>query len=202
MTGRPFMIVNSSTKSSRLHRQELGQRRATAFRVVGEDHLAHRDDAGAFEEHVLGAAQADAPPAPKLARGAGVERGLGVGAHLEAAHAVGPDHQLGEVAGQAPAGASPPRRPAPGPRRRSTVTTSRRSGVRPATVSRLRLGVDADRARTGDAGLAHLPRATTAACEVNEPPRVVEDRLGGVHCRGCPPERSRRARGCTCARPS
>ena len=44
-----------------LERQQLGERRLRASSsVVGQDHLAHRVDAVALEEHVLGAAQADA----------------------------------------------------------------------------------------------------------------------------------------------
>ena len=43
-----------------LIRQELGERGFAVFGVVGEDHLAHGVDAVAFEEHVLGAAEADA----------------------------------------------------------------------------------------------------------------------------------------------
>ena len=48
---------------------------------------------------MLGAAQADALGA-EAARGLGVQRGLGVGADLQAAHLVGPAHQGLEVAGQ------------------------------------------------------------------------------------------------------
>ncbi len=51
-----------------LDRQELGQRRAAALLVVGEDHLAHGDDALALEEHVLGAAEPDALRAEARAR--------------------------------------------------------------------------------------------------------------------------------------
>ena len=83
VTGRPAMISNSSTKSCALHRQDLGQRRAPALLVVGQDHLAHGDDAVAVEEHVLGAAKADALGA-ELARLGRVERRLGVGAHAQA----------------------------------------------------------------------------------------------------------------------
>ncbi len=43
-----------------LERQQLGQGLFAAGDVIGQDHLAHRDDAVAFEEHVLGAGQADA----------------------------------------------------------------------------------------------------------------------------------------------
>ena len=39
-----------------LDRQQLVERRAAAGLVVREDHLAHRHDAVALEEHVLGAA--------------------------------------------------------------------------------------------------------------------------------------------------
>ncbi len=72
-----------------LHGQQLGQRGAAAVLLVGEDHLAHGDDAVGVEEHVLGAAEADALGA-EIARGAGIERGLGIGAHLHAAELVGP----------------------------------------------------------------------------------------------------------------
>ena len=82
-----------------LHRQDLGQRRAPALLVVGQDHLAHRDDAVALEEHVLGAAEADALGA-ELARLGCVRRRLGVGADAQRAELVGPGHQLGEVAGE------------------------------------------------------------------------------------------------------
>ncbi len=50
-----------------LHRQQLRQRLLAAGRVVRQDHLAHRRDALAAEEHVLGAAQADALGAELIA---------------------------------------------------------------------------------------------------------------------------------------
>ena len=54
------MIANSSTKSLRCIGSSSCQRGAPARLVVGEDHLAHGADAVLLEEHVLGAAQADA----------------------------------------------------------------------------------------------------------------------------------------------
>ncbi len=72
-----------------LHRQDLGERGAARLLVVGEDHLAHREDAVGLEEHVLGAAQPDAFGAV-FQRGAGIGRRIGIGAHAEAAHLVGP----------------------------------------------------------------------------------------------------------------
>ena len=61
-----------------LGREQLGERRAAAGLVVGEDHLADVGDPLGIEEHMLGPAQADALGA-ELARGAAVERGLGIG---------------------------------------------------------------------------------------------------------------------------
>ena len=42
-----------------LHRQQLFERRLTAFDIRGHDHLAHGDDAVSIKEHVLGAAEPD-----------------------------------------------------------------------------------------------------------------------------------------------
>ncbi len=78
-------LEQSSMKSWRC----IGRILASAWRrpspVVGQDHLAHRDDALGIEEHVLGAAQADAFGA-EIAGDARIERGFGIGAHLHAAH--------------------------------------------------------------------------------------------------------------------
>jgi hypothetical protein len=71
VTGRPFMISNSSMKSERC----IGSSLASAVRrppsAAGQDHLAHGGDAVAVKEHVLGAAKADALGA-EGARGAGI----------------------------------------------------------------------------------------------------------------------------------
>ena len=79
-----------------LHGQQLGQRPAAALLVIGQDHLAHGDDAALVEEHMLGAAEPDAVGA-EGARLAGVGRRVGIGAHPHAADLVGPAHQRGEV---------------------------------------------------------------------------------------------------------
>jgi hypothetical protein len=52
-------------KSSPLIGQQLGQRGLAGSQRVGEDHLAHRVDAVALEEHVLGAGEADADGAER-----------------------------------------------------------------------------------------------------------------------------------------
>ena len=60
VTGRPLHDLEQLDEIGALHRQELGERRAAALLVVGQDHLAHRADAVLVEEHVLGAAEPDA----------------------------------------------------------------------------------------------------------------------------------------------
>jgi hypothetical protein len=69
--------------------QQLGDGGFAAFLGVGQDHLAHRVDAVALEEHVLGAAEADALGAERHRVGdlVGLVR---VGADLQAAQLVGP----------------------------------------------------------------------------------------------------------------
>ena len=61
-------------KSSRWYGSSLASAALRSSSVLGEDHLAHRVDAVALEEHVLGAAQADAaaPNATALAACSGV----------------------------------------------------------------------------------------------------------------------------------
>ena len=93
------MISNRRLEVGALHGQDLGERAAAAGLVVGADHLAHGEDAALLEEHVLGAAQADALGA-EVARLLGLARRVGVGAHAERARRVGPVHHLGEVARQ------------------------------------------------------------------------------------------------------
>ena len=79
--------------------QQLVERGATAGLGIGENHFAHRADAAGIEEHVLGAAQADAL-GPELARHAAFGLGLGIGAHTHPAVLVGPFHQRAEIARQ------------------------------------------------------------------------------------------------------
>ncbi len=82
-----------------LHRQQLRERGAACALILGEDHLAHGADAGFLEEHVLGAAKADAFRA-EFDRGARIVRRIAVDANAEFAHGVGPTHQRAELARQ------------------------------------------------------------------------------------------------------
>ena len=79
-----------------LHRQQLVERRATILLGDGEDHLLHHRQPLLLHEHVLGAAEADALGA-ELARLGGVLRRVGVGAHAQPAHVVGPGEDRLEV---------------------------------------------------------------------------------------------------------
>ena len=82
-----------------LHRENLRKRLAARVLVVGQQHLAHREDALLVEEHVLRAAEADALGA-EAARAACVLGGVGVGADLQGAQVVGPAQELGVLGGQ------------------------------------------------------------------------------------------------------
>ena len=79
-----------------LERQQPVERRAAARLVVGQDHLLHDRQPLVAEEHVLGAAEADALRA-ELARAGRVLRGVGVRAHLQPAQRVGPAEDRLEV---------------------------------------------------------------------------------------------------------
>ena len=98
VTGSPGHDLEQLLEIGALHRQDLGERRASAGLVLGEDHLAHGEDALVVEEHVLGAAKPDALGA-EFARLACIARRVGVGAHAQAPLGVGPRHERGEGAG-------------------------------------------------------------------------------------------------------
>ena len=139
-----------------LHRQKLGERGAARRLVVGQNHLAHGADAILVEEHMLGAAQPDAFGA-EFDRGARVGRRVGIGAHFQFAHAVGPFHQRGEFAGERRlehrhlAGQHLAGRAVDG---EHVALFQRRAAGRHG----LRAVIDAQRAGAGDAGLAHAAR--------------------------------------------
>ena len=79
--------------------QQLGQRCAPALLVGCQDHLAHRGNPGTVEEHMFGAAQANALGA-EITRHLAVERGFRIGADAKPPDLVGPDHQHAEIADQ------------------------------------------------------------------------------------------------------
>ena len=99
VTGRPSMISKSSTKSSRWNGRSLASAARRPFSSSARIICAHGDDAVAAEEHVLGAAQADALGA-ELARRARRRAACRRWCGPQRADLVGPVHQRGEVAGQ------------------------------------------------------------------------------------------------------
>ena len=161
-----------------LHRQQLGERGAAGLLVVGEDHLAHGADAVLVEEHVLGAAEADAfgPEAHgDAARRSGVSAlartfSLRTASAQPISVANSPDsagslHR--DLAGQHLAG-----------RAVDGDDVALLAGDA-AGGERVRGVVDADRAGAGDAGLAHAARHHRGVG--GHAAAGGEDALGGVH---------------------
>ena len=97
--GQARHFLEDGFEIAALHGQQFGKRRFAFGFCVGQDHLAHGDDALGVEEHVFGTAQADAF-SPELARRGGIGGCVGIGAHFQDAHFVGPAHQRAEIAGQ------------------------------------------------------------------------------------------------------
>jgi hypothetical protein len=93
--GQPVHRTEDADEVGVLDRAQLVERACAVGGVAGEDQLAHGEDPRGLEEHVFGSAQADALGTER-ARDRGVVRRVGVGAHREPAHAVGPFHQLDE----------------------------------------------------------------------------------------------------------
>ena len=89
VTGVAVHRLEDAVEVVALQRQQLVERRAAIGFVVGEDHPLHDRDAAFAEEHVLGAAQADAARAERVGE-LGLIRLIGVGAHAQAAELVGP----------------------------------------------------------------------------------------------------------------
>ena len=84
VTGSPSIALKIASKSLRCMGSKFRQRGFAVFQRIGEDHLAHGDDAVGFEEHMLGAAKADAfgAEAPRRRR---IVRRVGIGANLQCA---------------------------------------------------------------------------------------------------------------------
>ena len=94
----PHELAIHGLEVALLIRQDLRKGGLAALDGLGDDHLADRLDTVGLEEHVLGAAQADALGA-ELDGLRGVARGVGVGADLQLTARVGPAHEAAEVAG-------------------------------------------------------------------------------------------------------
>ena len=166
VTGSPAIASKIPSKSDCWN----GSSRSSAARrpalVVGEDHLLHDRQPLLAEEHVLGAAEADALGA-ELAGARGVLRVVGVRAHLQPAQLVGPAEDRLEVLVDLRRHERRPRRRTPRPVPPSIVITSPSRELVAAESSRRRR-----RATRPSQPATHglpIPRATTAACEVMPP---------------------------------
>ncbi len=161
-----------------LHRQDLGQGALAPFQVLGQDHLAHGHDPVALEEHVLGAAQADAL-GPELAGDRGVVGGVGIGADLEPAVLVDPFHEQAEVSGELglDRGNGALHDLAGGAVEGNDVALLDHFAVLVGKL--LGLVVDLDVAAARDAALAHA--AGDDGCVGGHAAAGGEDALGGVH---------------------
>ena len=95
--GSAFERFVESLEVALLHGQELGESFLSLLDGVGDDHLAHRHDPVGLEEHMLGAAEADAFRA-EFARLTGVLGGVGVGPDLKCAVLIRPRHDPAEIA--------------------------------------------------------------------------------------------------------
>ena len=96
-TGNPSIALNRPAKSERC----IGSSFCSALRrdllVARQNHRLHERQTIFREEHVLGAAEADALRA-ELPRDFGIARDIGIGAHAElAAELIGPAHELADV---------------------------------------------------------------------------------------------------------
>ena len=87
--GQAVHRLEDALEVAALEGQQLVQGLVALVLVLGQDHALHDGQALLLEEHVLGAAQADALRA-EAARALGVPGVVGVGPHLQAAELVGP----------------------------------------------------------------------------------------------------------------
>ena len=122
---------------------------------LGQDQGAHRGDAVFAEEHVLGAAEADAAGAEGAGPG-GIGRGVGVGTDAETALVVGPDEKGLDIADEV--GLDEPSA-ADDDAAAGAVDGDLVAGVDGHLPSTEGAGgeVDLNRFCTGDRGLAHTP---------------------------------------------
>ena len=180
VTGSPDMISKSSTKSSRCIGSSLASAarrpRSSSARIISRMATMR----SLLEEHVLGAAQADAFGAEAAAPSRASVGRLGIGAHLHAAHGVGPFHQRRELAGQLRLAASRPRPSSTWPVEPSMVMMSPFLKVLAAGDEGARLGSRRGCAPAPETQGLPMPRATTAAWLGHAAARG-QDAFGGMH---------------------
>ena len=106
VTGVAVHRLEHAVEVLALQRQQLVQRLAAIGFVVGENHPLHDRDAPLAEEHVLGAAQADAAGAERVGE-LRLIRQIGVGAHAHAAGTCRTTPAAARSAGRCPTSSAP-----------------------------------------------------------------------------------------------
>ena len=156
VTGKPPMILNSSTKSARCIGRSLASAARRAFSSSAKI-ISRTARMRSSSKNICSVRQSPMPSAPNLTRGARVGRRVGIGAHLELARRIGPFHQRAEFAGKL--------RLAHRHLAGEHLSGRAVDGERIALLHRdaagghgLRTIIDAQRAGAGDAGLAHAAR--------------------------------------------
>ena len=194
VTGKPSIARKIPSKSARCIGSSLASARSRPAVSWRHDHLPHRGEPLALEEHVLGAAEADALGA-EVAAPVRVGRRVGVDPHPELPDPVGPLHEPDEVRRSAPARSSAAWPANTLPVLPSTVIQSPSASCRPLTAKRPAFSSTSSSCAPGDARLAHAAghdggvRRHAAARG--------EDRLGHHHAvevlgRGLPPHQDHR----------
>ena len=157
VTGKPSIARKMASKSERCIGSSLASARCAAGGVLRHDHLAHRGEPVAVEEHVLGAAEPDALGA-EVAAAVRVRRRVGVDPHAELADPVGPLHQAEEVAAQLRRDRSAAWPANTLPVLPSTVIQSPSASFRPFTPTWPARSSTCEVLRADDARLAHAAR--------------------------------------------
>ena len=177
VTGSPFMISNSSTKSPRCIGRSLASalRRdfSSSARIISRTAWMR-----ASSKNMCSVRQSPMPSAPNLHGDARVGRRIGIGAHAELAHLVGPAHQRAELAGHRGLG----HRHGAGQHLAGRAVDGDDLAALEhdvAGLQGLRVVVDPERARAGDAGLAHAARHHGGVRGHAAARR--QDAFGGVH---------------------
>ena len=99
VTGSPCMITNSSTKSARCIGSSLASAARRDFSSSARI-ISRTARMRSSSKNMCSVRQSPMPSAPNFKRHARIGRRVGIGAHAELAHRIGPAHQGRELAGQ------------------------------------------------------------------------------------------------------
>ena len=97
VTGRPCIASKIARKSPRCMGSNSASAAIALLARVGKDHPPHRNNAAGIEEHVFGAAEADAFGAEAARRGR-IGGRVGIASHFQPARGIRPFHERAEIA--------------------------------------------------------------------------------------------------------